>query len=163
MKNLSEELIRNGSFIDGKLAPWTTNIETSPVFTPYKHGEKGAHSLLIPESSESITQLIEGHSFPAQFKVNWEVTARVKSKAHSGTGLFFLITTRVGTEYYLDSAYTPDLTDEWKTFEFFGVSTFPGVNEGLYIQALNARKVTADGAFSAPMELTNLKMSFQKA
>jgi len=162
MKNIAGELIRNGSFIDGELAPWTTDIEAPLVFTPYKYGEKGAHSLLVPDS-KSITQLIKSSSFPEQFKVNWEVTARVKSKAHFGTALFFLITTRVGNEYYIDNAYTSDLTDEWKTFKFPGVTTFPGINEGLYIQAISARKVTENGVFSAPMELTNLKMHSEKA
>lgn len=154
MKNL----IVNGDFATQQLAPWTTNAIHDPVFEPAK---PGGYSLKLEPNTEIQQQLETRES--GDYLLDWTFSARIDAKAHLGGALFVMFSSRVGDEFYLDTSYTAQLTEQWQTFTYQGIQPFPARHESLYIQIINARKVDEQGPASAPVQVTGICVSTRAA
>ncbi|MBD8496006.1 hypothetical protein IFR09_10210 [Pseudomonas syringae] len=148
------QLIINGNFDNQVLAPWISNAQEEPVFEPYK---PGGYSLTI-ESNTEIQQKLDTAHIESPCRLEWTFSARLSAKAHMGGAMFMLFSARVGQEFYLDTGYVSELTDEWQTFNLEGATAFPVVHEGLYAQFINARKVDENGPVSAPVQITGISV-----
>lgn len=151
-------LITNGDFATQALEPWESNSQQPPVFEPVKD-TTGAYGLRIEPSTE-IRQLI-GQTDPTPFRLKWQFSARIDSRAHLGAAVAMLFTARSGQKYYLDISVTHELTDDWQTFSHTGITEFPADHEGLYVQIISARKAGETGPSSAPVHVTGISASYQ--
>lgn len=151
-------LISNGMFINQQFEPWTSPNLGTPVFTEYKSEEtRNTYSLLLRPDTQ-IDQQVEASMEPKDFTVNFQLRAKIDAKAHMGKWLFVMITARSGQEYHFETKLFTDLTDDWKTFDYQGLTRFPKDHEGLYMSVVSARKVDEDGAADAPAQITDMQL-----